>query len=606
MNIALLSSTSPLGFRTQQTADFLKGASSRKNQGYPFPTPGSVTISNQGSTSHVISNYTSYTFVSGGPATPVVNKNDFTYFTGEPVMCGNTYPQYSAISSLTPTSINGFGLLGIEFVADTTAFEVGIYSRGFSIAIEVDGALVYASTSNQSQTAQAGASGTITLAASESATNNIKNGNYIYILSGTGAGQRKRVTAYNGTTKVATMDSNWTTAPDNTSVYVMGRSPVVCDSTYNSGNIYYPKITLSGERTSHLVRIYTENPVIGVYVDSSGSIAKPATSQKPVLFVVGDSFGEGTGAADASNAYGQLLAATLGFDFKSSCAGETGMTTNGSTKTTYKERTCPPVNAWCVNTGSPSSGTFTLTQGAVTTAAIAYNASVATMQTALDTAFGANQWRAVGMNTAGGINYLLLGINANATNTVALTMNSGSLVSPVAPAGVSQYLGDIAPYIPKDGFGNPLPFYILVQGSINDVSNYATLQAAATDLYASLAARFPTAVILATGTAMSWGLVASTWLSAETALENAAAALQNVNGKSPFLALFNKTTGAGYLTSGGENSGGMSTYHLGNPKGTAGYNVDQYVWTDGVHPSAWGHIFLADVMAKGFADILRL
>jgi len=41
----------------------------------------------------------------------------------------------------------------------------------------------------------------------------------IYILSGTGAGQTGYITSYNGTTKVATVQTAWGVIPDNTSVY---------------------------------------------------------------------------------------------------------------------------------------------------------------------------------------------------------------------------------------------------------------------------------------------------------------------------------------------------------------------------------------------------
>lgn len=75
-------------------------------------------------------------------------------------------------------------------------------------------------------TAQAGAASTITLAAGASATNNIysaaNRNDWIWITSGTGAGQVRRITAYNGTTKVATVDAAWVTTPDSTSVYEVG------------------------------------------------------------------------------------------------------------------------------------------------------------------------------------------------------------------------------------------------------------------------------------------------------------------------------------------------------------------------------------------------
>jgi hypothetical protein len=68
-------------------------------------------------------------------------------------------------------------------------------------------------------TAQAGGSTSITLAAAASATTNAYTGMYVTLTSGTGSGQVRRITAYNGTTKVATVNSAWTTNPNSTSVY---------------------------------------------------------------------------------------------------------------------------------------------------------------------------------------------------------------------------------------------------------------------------------------------------------------------------------------------------------------------------------------------------
>lgn len=69
-------------------------------------------------------------------------------------------------------------------------------------------------------TAQAGASGSITLAAGSSSTNDYYKGTIVYAVAGTGAGQCRLITAYNGTTKVATISPNWATNPDNTTKYI--------------------------------------------------------------------------------------------------------------------------------------------------------------------------------------------------------------------------------------------------------------------------------------------------------------------------------------------------------------------------------------------------
>ena len=75
-------------------------------------------------------------------------------------------------------------------------------------------------------TAQAGAATTITLAAGASATNDFYNDLKIIITSGTGAMTTgtdvRTINDYDGTTKIATVDSSWATNPDGTSVYDIG------------------------------------------------------------------------------------------------------------------------------------------------------------------------------------------------------------------------------------------------------------------------------------------------------------------------------------------------------------------------------------------------
>lgn len=70
--------------------------------------------------------------------------------------------------------------------------------------------------------AQAGAASTITLNSSSSAVTDYYVGAEVYIVGNTGAGQAPRViTAYNGSTFVATLASAWATNPDSTSVYLL-------------------------------------------------------------------------------------------------------------------------------------------------------------------------------------------------------------------------------------------------------------------------------------------------------------------------------------------------------------------------------------------------
>ena len=76
----------------------------------------------------------------------------------------------------------------------------------------------------ESGTAQSGGSTTITLESGESSTDDFYNGAVILLTGGTGASQYRQITDYNGTTKVATVDSAWGTNPDSSTTYqIMGR-----------------------------------------------------------------------------------------------------------------------------------------------------------------------------------------------------------------------------------------------------------------------------------------------------------------------------------------------------------------------------------------------
>ncbi|HSF94773.1 MAG TPA: hypothetical protein VLA52_07080, partial [Thermohalobaculum sp.] len=74
---------------------------------------------------------------------------------------------------------------------------------------------------DETGTAQAGAAGTITLAAGASATDDNYNGMVIETTGGTGSGQTRVIYDYNGTTKVASITPAWTTTPDATTTYAI-------------------------------------------------------------------------------------------------------------------------------------------------------------------------------------------------------------------------------------------------------------------------------------------------------------------------------------------------------------------------------------------------
>lgn len=82
-----------------------------------------------------------------------------------------------------------------------------------------------------SGTAQGGNGHSITLAAADTAGDNIYNRNLIVITDNTGVGQTRTITGYDGTTKVAVVDRDWYVQPDATTEYQItpDDTPLVVD-----------------------------------------------------------------------------------------------------------------------------------------------------------------------------------------------------------------------------------------------------------------------------------------------------------------------------------------------------------------------------------------
>ncbi len=68
-------------------------------------------------------------------------------------------------------------------------------------------------------TAQGGSTNTITLAATETSTNNAAKSMLVCLASGTAANQARIIVAYDGVSKVATVSPDWEVIPDNTTKY---------------------------------------------------------------------------------------------------------------------------------------------------------------------------------------------------------------------------------------------------------------------------------------------------------------------------------------------------------------------------------------------------
>jgi hypothetical protein len=115
--------------------------------------------------------------------------------------------------------------IGVNVVnAAGTAWASGAITAAAIADGAIDRATFAADTGLQtvrSNTAQAGASTTITLDASASGTDDYYNNSLIYLTGGTGVGQARFITDYVGSSKVATVNSAWATNPDNTTTFAV-------------------------------------------------------------------------------------------------------------------------------------------------------------------------------------------------------------------------------------------------------------------------------------------------------------------------------------------------------------------------------------------------
>lgn len=146
----------------------------------------------------------------------------------------------AAIASSTPPTAaeNGTATWAALRAANTTAGSFGegvkVAPSGIPVGAFVASSITAAAMApdtglkpHRSATAQAAAAGTITLDSGASAVDDFYKYQLVKIESGTGASQSRVITAYVGSTKVATISQNWATTPDNTSVFTILGSGVL-------------------------------------------------------------------------------------------------------------------------------------------------------------------------------------------------------------------------------------------------------------------------------------------------------------------------------------------------------------------------------------------
>ncbi len=197
--------------------------------------------------------------------------------------------------------------VGITFEAELagsgtagTASKLDALLRSCGLAATTTGAAITGS-------AQAGSAGSITLAAGASATDNLYNGMVISITSGTGSGDKGIITAYNGTTKVATVQKTTTTfTPGASSGYSIsanvGYKPV--SESFESSTIYFNNdgvlhkatgcrgtFNLSCEVGQIPVISFTMTGIYNAPTDTAAPAVTYTNQATPVIFKAGNTLG---------------------------------------------------------------------------------------------------------------------------------------------------------------------------------------------------------------------------------------------------------------------------------------------------------------------------
>lgn len=200
--------------------------------------------------------------------------------------------EYSSTPTLQNTTAVSKTLTGVltrfiktmiaEYVVGTSSGRLvpGIrldFSSGVAVDLTIFVAGVQLEKSREvlrASTAQAGGASTITLDAGASSTDSFYNTRKVLIRSGTGVGQIKTITGYVGSTKVATVDTAWSTQPDATSLFSV-YSPFVTEDAASS---FYPTVTVAATRSTDLFEASEFSTWFTGLASSEGTLVAEAVS----------------------------------------------------------------------------------------------------------------------------------------------------------------------------------------------------------------------------------------------------------------------------------------------------------------------------------------
>lgn len=132
-----------------------------------------------------------------------------------------------------------------------------------------------------SANAIAATTNTITLPSYFSSSSNAYSGVNISITTGTDAGDFRTITSYNGTTRVATVNQNWTVTPDTTSVFVLNFDIKDVETVVSAGKTSYPATVYA------TANINAEGKVNGL---STGNTILENPTVPELIFTVGSPY----------------------------------------------------------------------------------------------------------------------------------------------------------------------------------------------------------------------------------------------------------------------------------------------------------------------------
>lgn len=293
-------------------------------------------------TSGAVPGATGGLFIAGTNAATTVTTSFTTTFTGSLTgsvasVTGNVGGTVATVTNLTnaPTSGDFTATMktsiGTAVAASAVASVTG--SVGSVASAGITRGSFAADTGHQtirSNTAQAGASGTITLDASASATNSFYNNCLCFLTGGTGVGQCRFITGYVGSTKVATVNSAWATTPDNTTTFAILPFDAIPGATAPTAAAVATAVwqdTTSGD--------FTVSGSIGKSLFTSGNAPGAASG----LALVGSNVGAATSVSGAvgsvTGSVGSISGVTFPTNFSSLGIGSGGHIQNVDTLTTY-------------------------------------------------------------------------------------------------------------------------------------------------------------------------------------------------------------------------------------------------------------------------------